>query len=191
MSDSTHPTNAARRLAAASPPPAGQIDHPSRPARRALVRHVQAEVAALPEALVGPEAVPAATHPVLAALARAVVADLDHYARRGRLPRRPDLYGFRAYGALAGAAGFGEDVLVDQIDSSVGAVVRLWCAGADELTGEFSVDVIDRALASLCGIARMWARKVRGQLAAGIALAASAWPPGHTHIDDSAVALTA
>jgi hypothetical protein len=92
-------------------------------------------VAALADVLVGPDKDRAVTHPVLVALVRAVVADLDHYARRGRLPRRPDLYGFRAYGALAGAAGFGEDVLVDRITSSVGAVVRLWCAGADELAG--------------------------------------------------------
>ncbi|HXA30110.1 MAG TPA: hypothetical protein VN193_15320 [Candidatus Angelobacter sp.] len=133
-------------------------------------------MAALADALVGPDEDRAATHPVLAALARAVVADLDHYARRGRLPRRPDLYGFRAYAALAGAAGLGEDVLVDRITSTVGAVVRLWFAGADELAGEFTVDAIDRALASLCGIARMWVRKVRGQLAAGLALSATAWP---------------
>jgi hypothetical protein len=176
MFDSTHPASVLAQGAALSPvPPAGQIDHPSRPVRRALVRRVQADLAALPDALVGPEAA-GATHPVLTALARAVVADLDHYARRGRLPRRPDLYGFRAYAALAGAAGFGEEVLIHQIDTSLGAVVRLWCAGADELAGEFTVDAIDRALASLCGIARMWARKVRGQLAVGVALAAAAWP---------------
>ncbi len=42
MSDSTHPTNTARSQVPTSPlPPAGQIDHPSRPVRRALVRHVQ------------------------------------------------------------------------------------------------------------------------------------------------------
>jgi hypothetical protein len=133
-------------------------------------------VSALPEALVAPEADAPPTHPVVAALVRAVVADLDHYARRGRLPRRPDLYGFRAYAALAGLAGFGEDALVSQIDSSVGALVRLWCTGADQLAEEFTVDAIDRALASLCGIARMWARKVHGQLTAGLALAAAAWP---------------
>lgn len=131
-------------------------------------------MAALPDALVAAQA--AAAHPVLTALARAVVADLDHYARRGRLPRRPDLYGFRAYAALGGAAGLNEDVLVDRINSSIGAVVRLWCAAADELAGEFSADAIDRGLASLCGIARMWARKVRAQLTAGLALAAAAWP---------------
>jgi hypothetical protein len=39
-----------------------------------------------------------------------------------------------------------------------------------------TVDAIDRALASLCGIARMWARKVSGQLSAGLALSATAWP---------------
>jgi hypothetical protein len=177
MSDSTHPTNTERSDATAPlVPPAGQIGHPSRPVRRALVRHVQADVAVLPDALVGPEADTEATHPVLVALVRAVVADLDHYAPWGRLPRRPDLYGFRAYAALAGAASFGEDLLVERITSSVGAVVRLWCAGADELAGEFTVDAIDRALASLCGIARVWAHKVRGQLAAGLALAAVAWP---------------
>jgi hypothetical protein len=176
MSDSTHPTNTTPTVATTSFPPAGQIDHPSRPVRRALVRHVQADVAPLAQALVGPEVGSTPPHPVLAALVQAVIADLDHYARRGRLPRRPDLYGFRAYAALAGAADFGEAVLVEQIDSSVGAIVRLWCAGADELAGEFAVDAIDRAQASLCGIARMWVRKVRGQLAAGVALAAATWP---------------
>src|SRR5258708_39001798 len=117
----------------------------------------------LPDALVRPEADTAVPHPVLAALVRAVVADLDYYARRGRLPRRPDLYGFRAYAALAAAARLGEDVLVDRITSSVGAVVRLWCAGADALAGEVAADANDPALSSPCGSAPVWARQGRGQ----------------------------
>ena len=104
------------------------------------------------------------------------VADLDRYARQVRLPRRPDLYGFRAYGALAGAAGIDEGALVEWIATAVDSVERLWCAGADALISEFSADAVDRALACLCGIATMWARKVQGQLQAGFMLAANAWP---------------
>jgi hypothetical protein len=133
---------------------------------------VEEQLATLPGALVDP----VQRHPVIVALIEATVADLDRYARQGRLPRRPDLYGFRAYGALAGAAGMDEDTLVDWITTAVESVERLWCAGVDQLADEFSVDAVDRALACLCGIASMWTRKVQGQLQAGLRLAAVAWP---------------
>lgn len=153
-------------------PPAGQVDHPSRPVRRALVRLVQEQLATLPGALVDCGTRP----PVIVRLVEATVADLDRYARQGRLPRRPDLYGFRAYGALAGAAGIDEDALVEWITTAVDSVERLWCAGADTLISEFSADAVDRALACLCGIATMWERKVQGQLQAGLTLAATVRP---------------
>jgi len=136
------------------------------------VRLVQDELATLPGALVGQ----GGRHPVIVRVVEAAIADLDRYARQGRLPRRPDLYGFRAYGALAGAAGMDQDALVAWITTATEAVERLWCAGADTLVGEFTVDAVDRALACLCAIATMWSRKVQGQLQAGLTLAATAWP---------------
>jgi hypothetical protein len=136
------------------------------------VRLVQDKLATLPGTVIEGDA----RHPVIVRLVEATVADLDRYARQGRLPRRPDLYGFRAYGALAGAAGIDGDAVVEWIAAAVDSVERLWCAGADALVGEFPADAVDRALACLCGIATMWARKVQSQLRAGLMLAESAWP---------------
>jgi hypothetical protein len=132
MLDCTHAKKAAPSGTPVPPlPRAGQVDHPSRPVRRALIRLVQDELVTLPAALVDRDH----GHPVIVALVEAAVADLDRYARQGRLPRRPDLYGFRAYGALVGAAGLDETTSVAWLTAVVESVERLWCAAADRLPG--------------------------------------------------------
>jgi hypothetical protein len=83
-------------------------------------------------------------HPVLAELVRETARSLDGFIRQGRLPRRADLYSFRALAALAGAADFHEAELIAVVEACADEVRDLWLTHignlADLLTALVGID---------------------------------------------------
>jgi hypothetical protein len=93
------------------------------------------------------------------------------------MPRRADLYSFRAIAALAGAAGYGEIELVAVTEACADAVRDLWLAHARNLgdlygapTGD-SAPAVDATAEIVSGVTRLFLRKLPGQLAIGLAIA--------------------
>lgn len=115
--------------------------------------------------------------PVVAELVRETARSLDRFIRQGRLPRRADLYSFRAIAALAGAAGYDEDQLVAVVDECADAVRDLWRTNARNLailygdTAQEGAPAIEKAAELVAQVTRLFLRKLPGQLRIGLAIA--------------------
>ena len=104
----------------------------------------------------------------------------DRFIRQGRVPRRADLYSFRAIAALAGAAGYVEDELVAVVEACADAARDLWRANARSLAvlyGDPAGDgalAIEKAAELVSEVTRLFLRKLPGQLPIGLAIATAA-----------------
>jgi hypothetical protein len=110
-------------------------------------------------------------HPVLAELVRETVRSLDGFTRQGRVPRRADLYSFRAIAALAGAAGYREIELIAVTEACADAVRGLWQAHARNLGDLYGAAVVKATAELVSEVTRVFLRKLPGQLAIGLAIA--------------------
>jgi hypothetical protein len=179
MTDSIGPTPAT--VSEPTPPAPAPADYTNPCARdvRRLTGHLVAEeLDDLVASLTG-EHDGGGIDPVAAELIRETVRSLDRFIRQGRLPRRADLYSFRAIAALAGAAGYREDELVAVVDACADAVRDLWRANARNLAilyGDPAEDggpAVEKAAELVSEVARLFTRKLPGQLRIGLALAAT------------------
>jgi hypothetical protein len=179
MTDSIGPTLAT--VSEPTPPVLAPVDYTNRCARdvRRLTGHLVAEeLHELVARLIG-EQDGGHVNPVQAELIRETARSLDRFIRQGRLPRRADLYSFRAIAALAGAAGYREDELVAVVDACADAVRDLWRANARNLAilyGDPAEDggpAVEKAAELVSEVARLFTRKLPGQLRIGLALAAT------------------
>ena len=177
MTDSIGPTLAA--VSEPRPPDLAPVDYTNRSARdvRRLTAHLVAEeLHDLVASLTG-EHDGGATNPVMAELVRETARSLDRFIRQGRLPRRADLYSFRAIAALAGAAGYTEDELVAVVEACAEAVRDLWRTNARNLAilyGDPAGDgapAIEKATELVSEVTRLFLHKLPGQLRIGLAIA--------------------
>ena len=154
-------------------------DHTNRCARdvRRLTGHLVAEELDELVASLTAERDGSQINPVAAELVRETARSLDRFIRQGRLPRRADLYSFRAIAALAGAAGYHEGDLVAVVDECADAVRDLWRANARNLAilygdpaGE-GAPAIEKAAELVSEVTRLFLRKLPGQLRIGLAIA--------------------
>lgn len=182
MTDSIGPTLAA--VSEPTPPADAPMDHTNRCARdvRRLTGHlVGEELPGLVASLIGGHD-GAHVDPVVAELVRETARSLDRFIRQGRLPRRADLYGFRAIAALAGAAGYHEDELGAVVEACADAVADLWRTNARHLAilygdpAEGTAPAIEKASELVTEVTRLFLRKLPGQLRIGLAIAATARP---------------
>lgn len=180
MTDSIGPTLAT--VSEPTPPVLAPVDHTSQCARdvRRLTGHLVAEeLHDLVASLTG-EHDGGRVDPVQAELIRETARSLDRFIRQGRLPRRADLYSFRAIAALAGAAGYVEDELVAVVGACADAVRDLWRTNARNLAilygdpAEDGAPAIEKAAELVSEVTRLFTRKVPGQLRIGLAIASSA-----------------
>ena len=177
MSDSIGPTLAT--VSKPTPPVLAPVDYTNRCARdvRRLTGHLVAEeLDDLVASLTG-EQDGGRVNPVHAELIRETARSLDRFIRQGRLPRRADLYSFRAIAAFAGAAGYLEAELVAVVEACAEAVRDLWRANARNLAilygdpAEDGAPAIERAAELVSEVTRLFIRKLPGQLRIGLALA--------------------
>jgi len=177
MTDSIGPTLAT--VSEPTSPASAPVDYTNRCARdvRRLAGHLVAEeLDDLVASLTG-ENSDRAINPVTAELVRETARSLDRFIRQGRLPRRADLYSFRAIAALAGAAGYVEDELVALVEACGDAVRDLWQTNARNLAilyGDAADDgapAIDKAAELVSEVTRLFLRKLPGQLRIGLAIA--------------------
>jgi len=183
MTDSIDPTVAT--VSEPTPPAHAPIDHTNRCARdvRRLTAHLVAEE--LHDLVACLTAEPDGGHinPVQAELVRETAHSLDRFIRRGRLPRRADLYSFRAIAALASAAGYVEDELVAVVEACADAVRDLWQANARNLTilygdpAEDGAPAVEKAAELVSEVTRLCVRKLPGQLRIGLAIATTTRQP--------------
>jgi hypothetical protein len=177
MTDSIGPTLAT--VSEPTPPVLAPVDYTNRCARdvRRLTGHLVAEE--LHELVARLTGEPDGGHlnPVQAELIRETARSLDRFIRQGRLPRRADLYSFRAIAALAGAAGYVEAELVAVVEACADAVRDLWRANARSLAilyggpAEDGAPAIEKAAELVSEVARLFTRKLPGQLRIGLAIA--------------------
>jgi len=177
MTDSIGPTLAT--VSEPTPPVLAPVDHTSRCARdvRRLTGHLVAEeLHDLVASLTG-EHDGGRVDPVQAELIRETARSLDRFIRQGRLPRRADLYSFRAIAALVGAAGYVEDELVAVVEACADAVRDLWRTNARNLAilygdpAEDGAPAIEKAAELVSEVTRLFIRKLPGQLRIGLAIA--------------------
>jgi hypothetical protein len=177
MTDSIGPTLAT--VSEPTPLVPAPVDYTNRCARdvRRLTGHLVAEeLDDLVASLTGPHD-GGRVDPLQAELIRETARSLDRFIRQGRLPRRADLYSFRAIAALAGAAGYVEDELVAVVEACADAVRDLWHANARNLAilyGDPAGDVapaIEKAAELVSEVTRLFLRKLPGQLRIGLAIA--------------------
>jgi hypothetical protein len=115
--------------------------------------------------------------PVAAELVRDTARSLDRFIRQGRVPRRADLYSFRAIAALAGAAGYDEDQLVAMVEECAEAVRDLWRLNARNLAIlygdpiEAGAPAVEKAADMVSEVTRLFLSKLPGQLRIGLAIA--------------------
>jgi hypothetical protein len=177
MTDSIGPTLAT--VSEPTPPAPAPADHTNRCARdvRRLTGHLVAAelhdlVASLTSGHDGGH-----INPVVAELVRETAGSLDRFIRQGRLPRRADLYSFRAIAALADAAGYQEDELAAVVEACADAVAHLWRTNARNLAilygdpPEDGAPAIERAAELVSEVTRLFVRKLPGQLRIGLAIA--------------------
>jgi hypothetical protein len=177
MTDSIGPTLAT--VSEPTPPAAAPVDYTNRCARdvRRLTGHLVAEE--LDDLVAGLtcEHEGGRINPVQAELIRETARSLDRFIRQGRLPRRADLYSFRAIAALAGAAGYVEAELVALVQASADAVRDLWRANARHLAilygdpADGTAPAIEKAAELVSEVTRLFLRKLPGQLRIGLAIA--------------------
>jgi|SRR5579884_920042 len=110
-------------------------------------------------------------HPVLAELVQETARSVDHFVRQGRVPRRADLYSFRALAALAAAAGYHEAELVAVAEATADAVHDLWLTHARNLGELHGPPAVEQTAELVSEVTRLFLRKLPGQLAIGLALA--------------------
>jgi hypothetical protein len=170
MTDSIGPT-----LATAAPAPSITPlgDHANRCACdvRRLAGHLVAdELHDLVALLAEDHDVP--VHPVLAELVRETARSLDGFIRQGRLPRRADLYSFRALAALAGAADFRETELVAVVEACAEEIRDLWLTHVGHLVDLHASAAVEAASELVREVTRLFLRKLPGQLRIGLAIAA-------------------
>jgi len=176
MTDSIGPTLAT--VSEPTPSPVAPVDYTNRCARdvRRLAGHLVAEeLDELVASLTG-EHDGGHVNPVQAELIRETARSLDRFIRQGRLPRRTDLYSFRAIAALAGAAGYTEDELVAVVEACADAVRNLWRANARNLAVLYGdraeeAPAIDKAAELVFEVTRLFLRKLPGQLRIGLSIA--------------------
>jgi hypothetical protein len=177
MTDSIGPTLAT--VSEPTPPAAAPVDYTNRCARdvRRLTGHLVAEeLHGLVASLTG-EHGGGHIDPVQAELVRETARSLDRFIRQGRLPRRADLYSFRAIAALAGAAGYQEDELVAVVEACADAVRDLWRINARNLAilygdpAEDGAPAVEKAAELASEVTRLFLRKLPGQLSIGLAIA--------------------
>jgi hypothetical protein len=169
MTDSIGPTLA---TAAEAPPVSPLGDHANRCAcdARRLAGHLVAdELHDLVGLLAEDHDVP--VHPVLAELLRETARSLDGFIRQGRLPRRADLYSFRALAALAGAADFHEAELVAVVEACADEVRDLWLTHIGNLADLHAATAVKLASELVRDVTRFFLRKLPGQLRIGLAIA--------------------
>jgi hypothetical protein len=181
MTDSIGPTLAT--VSKPTPPAMAPIDNTNRCARdvRRLTGHLVAEeLHDLVASLTG-EQDGGHINPVQAELVRETARCLDRFIRQGRLPRRADLYSFRAIAALAGAAGYVEDELVAVIEACADAVADLWRTNARNLAilygdpADDGAPAIEKAAELASEVTRLFLRKLPGQLRIGLAIATTTY----------------
>lgn len=177
MTDSIGPTLAT--VSEPTPPAPAPVDYTNRCARdvRRLTGHLVAEeLDDLVASLTG-EHDGGRVNPVQAELIRETARALDRFIRQGRLPRRADLYSFRAIAALAGAAGYQETELVAVVEACADAVRDLWRANARNLAilygdpADEGAPAIEKAAEVASEVTRLFTRKLPGQLRIGLAIA--------------------
>jgi hypothetical protein len=177
MTDSIGPTLAI--VSEPTPPAPAPIDYTNRCARdvRRLAGHLVAEE--LPDLVASLTREHEGGHinPVQAELARETARSLDRFIRQGRLPRRADLYSFRAIAALAGAAGYQEDELVAVAEACADAVRALWRTNARNLAilygdpADDGAPAVEKAAELVSEVTRLFLRKLPDQLRIGLAIA--------------------
>ena len=179
MTDSIGPTLAT--VSEPTPPTPAPVDCTNRCARdvRRLTGHLVAEeLHDLVASLTG-EHDGGHVDPVAAELVRETARCLDRFIRQGRLPRRADLYSFRAIAALAGAAGYQEPELVAVVEACADAVRDLWRTNARNLAvlygdpAEDGAPAIEKASELVSEVTRLFLRKLPGQLRIGLAIAST------------------
>jgi hypothetical protein len=109
--------------------------------------------------------------PVLAELVRETARSLDGFIRQGRMPRRADLYSFRALAALAGAADFHEAELVAVVEACADEVRDLWLTHIGNLADLHASAAVEAASELVRDVTRLFLRKLPGQLRIGLAIA--------------------
>jgi hypothetical protein len=110
-------------------------------------------------------------HPVLAELVRETARSLDSFIRQGRMPRRADLYSFRALAALAGAADYHEAELVAVVEACAEEVRDLWLTHVGHLVDLHATAAVEAASELAREVTRLFLRKLPGQLRIGLAIA--------------------
>ncbi len=177
MTDSIGPT--LPTVSDPAPPADAPVDYTNRCARdvRRLTGHLVAEeLDGLVTNLIG-DSGGGHSNPVVAELVRETARSLDRFIRQGRLPRRADLYSFRAIAALAGAAGYQEGELVAVVDECADVVRDLWRTNARNLAilygdpAEEGAPAIEKAAELVSEVTRLYLRKLPGQLRIGLAIA--------------------
>jgi len=170
MTDSIGPTLA---TAAEAPPITATADHTSRCARdvRRLAGHLVAdELHDLVAGLLA-EDDGVRVHPVLAELVRATAHSLDRFIRQGRVPRRADLYSFRALAALAGAADFHEAEVIAVVEACADEVCDLWLTHIGTLADVHAKAAVEVTCELVREVTRLFQRKLPGQVRIGLAIA--------------------
>src|SRR5258708_22547344 len=170
MTDSIGPTLA---TAAEAPPITPPGDHTNRCARdvRRLAGHLVAdELHDLVAGLLA-EDDGVRVHAVLAELVRETARSLDGFIRQGRMPRRADLYSFRALAALAGATDFHEPELIAVVEACADEVRDLWLAHITGLAYLHTAAAVETASELVREVARLFLRKLPGQVRIGLAIA--------------------
>ena len=179
MTDSIGPTLAT--VSEPTPPAPAPVDYTNRCARdvRRLTGHLVAEELDDLVANLTGEQDGGRVDPVQAELIRETAHSLDRFIRQGRLPRRADLYSFRAIAALAGAAGYRDGELVAVVEACADAVCNLWRVHARNLAtlygnrAEHGAPATEKAAELVSEVTRLFLRKLPGQLRIGLAIAAT------------------
>jgi hypothetical protein len=169
MTDSIGPTLAAADPAPSISPLGNHANRCACDVRRLAGHLVADELHDLVALLAEDHDVP--VHPVLAALVRETARSLDCFLRQGRLPRRADLYSFRALAALAGAADFHEAELVAVVEACADEVRDLWLTHIGNLADLHAAAAVEAASELVRDVTRLFLRKLPGQLRIGLAIA--------------------
>jgi hypothetical protein len=177
MTDSVGPTLATVCVPTpTTPAPAEHTNRCARDVRRLTGHLVAEELHDLVASLTG-EHDGGHINPVVAELVRETARSLDRFIRQGRLPRRADLYSFRAIAALAGAAGYQGDELLAVVEACADAVRDLWRTNARNLAvlygdaAQNDAPAIEKAAELVSEVTRLFLRKLPGQLRIGLAIA--------------------
>lgn len=170
MTDSIGPTLATAAEAPPIAPPGDHTNHGARDVRRLAGHLVADELHDLVAGLLA-EDDGVRVHPVLAELVRETAHSLDRFIRQGRMPRRADLYSFRAVAALAGAADFHEAELIAVVEACADEVRDLWLAHITGMADLHAAAAIEVACELAREVTRLFLRKLPGQVRIGLGIA--------------------